>query len=64
MKFTSFVIGLGTGAAVAMLFAPQSGKRTREILSEKANDGRRYAKQRAQELRDGANDVVDRAAKK
>ena len=60
MKITSFIAGVGLGAAIAMLFAPQSGDETRKTLSEKAKDGRQYAKDRARELRDGANDLVDR----
>ncbi|MGH9738783.1 MAG: YtxH domain-containing protein [Candidatus Acidiferrales bacterium] len=60
MKFTSFITGLGVGAAVAMLFAPKSGDEMREFLSESAEDGRRYAKERGRELRAAANDVVDR----
>lgn len=52
MKVASFVTGLGVGAALAMLFAPRSGEDTREILSEKAAEGGRYAKERAGELGD------------
>jgi gas vesicle protein len=60
MKFTSFITGLGVGAAVAMLFAPRSGEETREVLYEKARDGRRYVKDRLRDLRNVANDVTDR----
>jgi len=59
MRITSFVMGLGVGAAVAMLFAPRSGEEMREVLCEKAKDGRRYAKDRLRNLRNVANDVVD-----
>ena len=47
MKIISFVTGLGVGAAVAMLLTPRSGEDMREMLSEKAENGRRYAKRRA-----------------
>lgn len=60
MKIISFVTGLGVGAAVAMLFTPRSGEDMREMLSEKAEDGRRYAKKRARELSNVANEVADR----
>ena len=60
MKITSFITGLGVGAAVAMLFAPRSGEETREVLFEKAKDGRRYAKKRLRDLRNVANGAVDR----
>lgn len=56
MKFTSFVIGMGAGAAIAMLFAPRSGDETRAMLSEKAREGRRFAERRAREIRDMAGD--------
>jgi gas vesicle protein len=60
MKVTSFVIGLGVGAAVAMLCAPRTGEETRQILGEKAERGRRFIEDRANELCDTANDLADR----
>jgi gas vesicle protein len=60
MKITAFITGLGIGVAVAMLFAPRSGKEMREVLCEKAEDGRRYAKGRLRHLRNVANVVADR----
>jgi gas vesicle protein len=56
MKFTSFVIGLGAGAAIAMLFAPRSGEETRAMISDKARESRRIAGERAREIRDMAGD--------
>jgi gas vesicle protein len=60
MKITSFITGLGVGAALAMLFAPRSGEEMREVLCEKAEDGRRYAKKRLRKLRNVANDMANR----
>ena len=60
MKIISFVTGLGIGAAVAMLCTPRSGEDMREMLSERAEDGRRYARKRVRELSNLANDVADR----
>jgi gas vesicle protein len=36
---SAFAIGLGAGAALGVLFAPQSGEDTREYLSGTAQDG-------------------------
>ncbi len=36
---TAFAIGLGAGAALGVLFAPQSGEDTREYLSDTAQEG-------------------------
>ena len=60
MKIISFVTGLGVGAAIAMLLTPRSGDEMREMLSERAEDGRRYAKKRVRELSSIANEVADR----
>ena len=32
-KFTTFAVGIGVGALLAMLFAPASGEETREYLT-------------------------------
>jgi gas vesicle protein len=36
---SAFAIGLGAGAALGILFAPQSGEYTREYLRDAAQDG-------------------------
>jgi gas vesicle protein len=63
MKLSPFIMGVGVGAAVSLLFAPRSGDETREILSEKVEAGRRYAKRRAREFRDRADDTVEQGKK-
>ena len=35
-----FFVGASVGAAVALLYAPQSGDRTRRLLARKLSDGR------------------------
>ena len=60
MKIISFITGLGAGAAIAMLLTPKSGDEMREMLSERAEDGRRYAKKRVRELSNVANEVAER----
>ena len=59
-KFIYFLAGLGIGALVGILFAPQSGEQTRELLSGKAEEGRDYLVQKGREVRDQASTFVDR----
>src|ERR1700735_3424831 len=59
-KISFFLVGLGIGALVGILFAPKSGEETREFLSQKADEGREYAQRKAQELRERAEDLVER----
>ena len=51
----AFLLGAIGGAAVALLYAPQSGKETREYLGEKAREGRERAKEAAARGRDVLN---------
>lgn len=59
-KVTYFLVGLGVGALVGILFAPKSGEETREFLSKKADEGRDYAQRKARELRERADDLIER----
>jgi len=59
-KVSFFLVGLGIGAIVGILFAPKSGEETREFLAQKADEGREYAQRKAQELRERAEDLVER----
>jgi gas vesicle protein len=38
-KFTTFAVGVGVGALLALLFAPASGEQTREYLANTVNRG-------------------------
>jgi gas vesicle protein len=55
-----FLAGLGIGAAVGILYAPQSGNETREILMAKAEEGREYVRKRARDARDQAGEWAQR----
>jgi gas vesicle protein len=55
-KVSVFLVGLGIGALVGILFAPKSGDETREYLTGKADEGREYAQKKARELRERAED--------
>jgi gas vesicle protein len=59
-KVGYFFVGASLGAAVAMLFAPRSGKETREYLADRAGEGKDYLAGRGRELRRQAADAVDR----
>jgi gas vesicle protein len=41
-KFLFFLAGAGIGAVLALLFAPKSGKETRELIARTAADGREF----------------------
>jgi gas vesicle protein len=64
----AFGIGVSAGAAVALLYAPQSGEKTRKRLRESAadagdylQDAGDYLKSQAERLSDEAQDAVSRA---
>ena len=59
-KFLYFLAGAGIGAVFALLFAPKSGRETRELLSKTANDGRDYVTSKYSEGRQ----YVDETSKK
>jgi gas vesicle protein len=59
-SFLWFILGLGIGAVAGVLYAPQSGRETRESLRQSAEEGRDYVTQRAREARVQANQWVDR----
>lgn len=47
----AFILGAVSGAAVALLYAPATGRETREYLGEKAREGRERATEAAQKGR-------------
>ena len=47
----AFILGAVSGAAVALLYAPATGRETREFLGEKAREGRDRAADAASEGR-------------
>jgi len=55
-----FLLGLGIGTALGILFAPKAGPETREFLRAKADDSKEYLKRKSVELKDSAADMVDR----
>lgn len=59
-RFSYFLVGLGLGTVIGLLFAPRSGRETREMLTEKAEEGREFLKQRGRELREQVEELVER----
>ncbi len=59
-KVSYFLVGLGIGALIGILFAPKSGEETREFLAQKAEEGKDYAQRKARELRERAEDLLER----
>jgi gas vesicle protein len=59
-KFPYFFLGLGLGVAIGLLFAPKSGSETRELLLNKADEGKEYLKRQGEQLRSTAGDAIER----
>ena len=59
-KILFFMAGAGIGAALALLFAPKSGRETRELIARTANDGREFLANKVTEGRQ----VVDEKRRK
>jgi gas vesicle protein len=51
----AFILGAVSGAAVALLYAPATGRETREYLGERAREGRDRAAQAADKGREFFN---------
>ncbi len=60
-KVSYFLVGLGVGALMGVLFAPKSGEDTREFLAKRADEGRDFAQRKARELRDRADDLIEKS---
>lgn len=55
-----FLAGLGIGAVLALLFAPQSGKDTRELIAKKATESRDFVSSKGKEFRQQAEEMVEK----
>jgi gas vesicle protein len=56
-----FIAGLGVGALVGILYAPKSGRETREDLVNSAKEGADYARERGRQAADYANDLYGKS---
>jgi gas vesicle protein len=59
-KVSFFLVGVGIGALLGVLFAPKSGEETREYLAKRADEGKDYAQKKARELRERADELIER----
>jgi gas vesicle protein len=60
-SISAFVVGLGVGAALGVLFAPRSGDDTREYILESAKDGVDGAVAAGHKLTQRAQQAIDEA---
>ena len=56
----AFILGAVSGAAVALLYAPASGRETREYLGDRAAEARARAAEAAAKGRDVLNDAASK----
>ena len=57
--FGWFLVGLGIGAAIGVLYAPQAGTDTRDSLAESARERAEYLKQKSRDAAAQVNTYVD-----
>jgi gas vesicle protein len=58
-----FLTGAVIGVTAAMLFAPRSGRHTRQFLSEKTQRGKEAVTEGSQEMIDAGRDMFERGRK-
>lgn len=57
-----FLAGAAVGATVALLFAPQSGERTRKLIGRKTDEGRDAIYESGRDLYEKGKEIADEAA--
>lgn len=61
--FVSFLLGVLTGAGVALLLAPRPGREVREALGEKLKDAAEKGRALGERVADKGRDAVDGASR-
>ena len=56
----NFLLGLGIGMTVGVLFAPKPGADTRGYITSKASETTDYLAKQGQELKDSASEMMER----
>jgi gas vesicle protein len=59
----AFLIGVGLGAIMGVLFAPKAGKDMRRLISRRAAKSADYVSSKSKEWREQAEDLVDKGLK-
>ena len=62
-KITYFLVGMGIGALVGVLFAPKSGEETRKYLGQTTKDSREAMEASGRELMDRGKELYERGKK-
>jgi gas vesicle protein len=62
-KVNYFLVGLGIGSLIGILYAPKSGEETREYLTRKAKEASRYAEGKMRDMSNGAEGLMQRGKK-
>jgi gas vesicle protein len=58
-KGNYFLVGLGIGSLIGVLFAPKPGEEMREYLAKKTSEGNELARKKARELRNRVEETVE-----
>lgn len=59
-SFMWFLAGLGFGALLGVLYAPRSGRETRQAIRNTAQEGKEYIKKQGREARETMGEWVER----
>ena len=59
-KLAYFLVGGGIGAVIALLFAPRSGRETRDLIAQKATEGRDRVTSTGRMVSDRVTDYLDK----
>ena len=59
-KVMWFLVGAALGAAVALLYAPQSGERTRRVLGKRVREGREVLSDSGRDLYEKGRDLYEK----
>jgi len=55
-----FVVGAVVGMSAAILLAPQSGKQTRQFITDKTHQGRDAVTETGKDVYDRSKDIIDK----